>query len=228
MVDLNDDFATIFNRLNDYKTISYEEYKYGFIIVKPNGARHLQIYINELNREKFDIIGFFAIHNHEEVNLALHHTQREREHILPINKMFKEFYGDSAVLILIGNENISYTDFVAKVYKFKWHARNLVETKYISYVFDTSEILGIDKDQVLKVIDKYGQEIKKYEMNQEGTFMVALPNSLHSPDNDVESTIHELQIIKKMGIVSRKNVIPKDILKKITRYNSMEILKDLL
>ena len=65
-------------------------------------------------------------------------------------------------------------------------------------------------------------------MNQEGTFMVALPNSLHSPDNDVESTIHELQIIKKMGIVSRKNVIPKDILKKITRYNSMEILKDLL
>lgn len=60
MVDPNDDFATIFNRLNDYKTISYEEYKYGFIIVKPNGARHLQIYINELNREKFDIIGFFC------------------------------------------------------------------------------------------------------------------------------------------------------------------------
>lgn len=224
----NLDFSTLFNRLRNYDAMGYEEYKYSFIIVKPNGARHLKIYANELKRQGFDVLGFFVIYNHEEVNLSLHTTERERRNIIPINKMFKDLYGDSAILILIGQKNISYSEFVEKVYQFKWHARSLVEINYLSYVFDTSSILGINQGEVLKVIDKEGKEVKKYEMNNEGTFMVALPNSLHSPDNDVETTIQELRLMYEMGIISRQNIIPKRILDRITRYNSMEVLKDML
>lgn len=224
----NLNFTELYNRINDYENMSYEEYKYNFIIIKPNGARHLKIYINELNRQKIDILGFFAIHNHEEVNLSLHITERERNHILPINKMFNDFYGNCAVLVLIGEKNILYQDFVSKIYNFKWHARSLVEKKYISYVFDTSSILGFNEGQVLKVINKDGNEVSKYEMNEPGSFMVTLPNSLHSPDNNVEMTIHELQIIYQMGIINRNNIISDDILHRITKYNSMEMLKDML
>ena len=217
----------MFHRLHDYETMSFEEYKYSFIIVKPNGARHISTYLSELKKLEIDTLNLFAIHNHEEINLALHLTERERSHIIPINLMFKDFYGDNAILILISKKNIEYEDFVSKVYDFKWRARALVEKKYISYVFDTSDILGIKKSQWLKVLDADGNEVKKYDMNHEGVFMVALPNSLHSPDDDVECTVKELMTLYDLGIICEDNIIPDDMLKRVINYGTMEILKDM-
>lgn len=220
-------FFVVFSRLKDYKTMSFEEYKYSFIIVKPNGAKHLSTYLSELKRRKIDILGIFAIHNHEEVNLALHLTERERSHILPINMMFKDFYGDNAILILVGKKNIKYEDFVSEIYDFKWKARGLVEKKYISYVFDTTDILGINQKQWLKVFDENSNEVKKYDMNHEGSFMVALPNSLHSPDDDVESTVKELLTICDLNIVCEENAISETMLSRVINYGTMEMLKDM-
>lgn len=217
----------MFQRLQDYETMSFEEYKYSFIIVKPNGAKHLSTYLNELKKWKIDVLDLFAIHHHEKINLALHLTERERSHIIPINLMFKDFYGDNAILILIGKRNIEYADFVSEVYEFKWKVRALVEKKYISYVFDTSDILGVNKDQWLKIFDADGNEVKKYDMNHEGSFMVALPNSLHSPDDDVKCSVMELMIIYDLGIICENNIISDDMLKRIINYGTMEMLKDM-
>jgi hypothetical protein len=225
--DSNNEFTVIFKRLQDYETMSFEEYKFSFIIVKPNGAKHISTYLEELKKWSIDILDIFAIHNHEKVNLALHLTERERSHIIPINMMFKDFYGDNAVLILIGKKNIEYSEFVSLVYKFKWKARSLVEKKYISYVFDTTDILGVNHGQYLKVLDAEGKEVKKYDMNHKGSFMVALPNSLHSPDDDVESTIKELMTIYHLGIICKNNVIPDAMIERIINYGTMEMLKDM-
>lgn len=222
-----DNLTIMFSRLKDYKTMSFEEYKYSFIIVKPNGAKHLSAYLSELKKWKIDILGIFAIHNHEEVNLALHLTERERSHIIPINMMFKDFYGDNAILILIGKKNIKYEDFVLKIYDFKWKVRRDVEKKYISYVFDTTDILENNQKQWLKVLDENGNEVEKYDMNHQGSFMVALPNSLHSPDGDVESTVKELLTIYDLNIVCEKNIISETMLSRVINYGTMEMLKDM-
>ena len=94
-------------------------------------------------------------------------------------------------------------------------------------MFDTTNILGINKGQLLKVMDSDGNEVKKYDMNHKGTFMVALPNSLHSPDNDVGGTVNELMIVHKQGIICEKNIVSDKMLKKITYYGTMEMLKDM-
>lgn len=226
-INNNGNFAVVFSRLKDYRTMSFEEYKYSFIIVKPNGAKHLSTYLRELKKRNFDILGIFAVHNHEEVNLALHPTEGERRHIIPINIMLKDFYGDNAILILIGKKNIEYESLVSEIYDFKWKARGLVEKKYISYVFDTTDILGFNQKQWLKVIDEKGNEVKKYDMNHEGSFMVALPNSLHSPDDNVESTVNELLTIYDLNIICEENVISETMLSKVINYGTMEMLKDM-
>ena len=215
------------NRLDNYENMTFEEYKYSFIIIKPNGAKHIEVYLEQLKCMGIDILGIFAIHNHEEVNLALHLTERERSHILPINKMFKDFYCDNAILIFLGEKNITYDDFVSKVHQYKWKARSLVEKKYISYVFDTTSILGVNKGQRLKVIDERGREVKKYDMNDIGSFMVALPNSLHSPDASVVDTINELRIISKLELMRKENIISEEMLQRIIYYGTMEMLKDM-
>lgn len=227
MVQTNNYYDELFARLEDYETIPFEDYKYSFLIIKPSGAKHIKPYLSELKRRDIDVLGMFAIHNHEEVNLALHLTERERSHIVPINKMFLDFYGDSAILVLIRKRNITYTDFVSEIYDYKWAARRLVEKPYITYVFDTTNILGINRYEELKVIDKNGNEVDKYEMNHSGSFMVTLPNSLHTPDADVEDTVKELFVIRDLGLVCVENIITNEMLSKIIYYNTMEMLKDM-
>ena len=214
----------VFERLNNYETISFEEYKYSFIIIKPNGARHLKLYIQEIQKSGIDILNYYVLHDHEKVNLALHQTEWELSHVIPINKWFKDFYGNQGILILIGEKNISYSDFTQKIFNFKWMARHLTETPYVSCVFDRSQILNLSPNQELMVVDGNGNIFKKYEMNHSGDFMITLPNSLHSPDADPESTIKELNILRNIGAFNNI-IISTDIFSEIDYFNSMEILK---
>lgn len=214
----------MFGRLSNYRIMSIEEYKYSYVIVKPNGARHLKIYIAELERKGIDILGFYVIHDHEKVNLELHPTEWERSHVIPINKWFNDFYGNQGILILIGEKNISYEEFTKKVFEFKCRARHLTEKTYVSCVFDRSQIFKIIPTHELKVIDSNGNEVKKYEMNHSGDFMITLPNSLHSPDANVDSTISEMKILYKIGVFNSV-IMSEEILEEIDDFNSMEILK---
>lgn len=216
----------IFARLDNYKTMSMEEYKYSFVIVKPNGARHLKPYIREIEKSGIDILGYYVIHDHEKVNLALHTTDWELSHVVPINKWFQDFYGNQGILILVGKNNISYDDFSRLVFDFKWKARHLTETPYVSCVFDRSQILDFSPSQELKVIDETSSEVKKYEMNHSGDFMITLPNSLHSPDGNSASTVAELQVLHNIGAFSIP-IYDTTIFEEIEYFNSMEILKKL-
>lgn len=214
----------VFSRLNNYELMSFEEYKYSFVIVKPNGARHLKLYIQELEKSGIDVLGYYGVNNHEQINLALHQTERELSHVVPINKWFKDFFGNQGIIILIGKKNISYDDFSKMVFDFKWKARRLTETPYVSCVFDRSKALDLPQTQELKVIDESGTEVKKYEMNCKGDFMITLPNSLHSPDADVVTTVKELQILKQIGAFDVP-IYDTTVFEEIDYLNSMEVLK---
>lgn len=220
-------YNDMFKKIKNYRNLTFEEHKYSYFIVKPNGIHHFKTYVNELVAQKFDIINFFAIHDYETINIVLHPTQKEQRHIVPINNMFKTLYSNNAILILVAKSHITYEDFVRQVYYFKKNVRTRFEDPNISYVFDVAELLNDQQNQELKIIGINGEECPKREMNHKGTFLVFSVNSLHSPDPDVEVTISEINLLKRSGIFTDKNVIPEILVRAMKRYETFAFLKDM-
>lgn len=221
------DYKDIFKKMENHRDLSFEDYKYSYLIVKPNGIRHFKTYVDELIAQRFVILDYFAIRDYETVNIALHPTEKEQRHIVPINNMFKVLYSNNAVLIVIAKSHITYEDFVKQVFYFKTNVRTKFECPDISYVFDISRLLGDQQNQELKIVDPNGKECPKREMNHKGTFLVFSVNSLHSPDPDVNITISELQLLRKSGIFVEKNRIPEILVKAILKYETFAFFKDM-
>lgn len=213
--------------IENYAKLDYKSMKYSYLIVKPNGNRHLRTYIEELNRNGYDILGFYAVKDYATLNVVLHPTLPEQRHIIPINTMFKDCYGNYGILIVIGKSNISYENLVKDVYAFKADTRKIFELNYLSYVFDISDMLGEYREQRLLLIEKDGTEGKKREMNQTGTFLVFSVNSLHSPDPKVDVTVQEMQTLFSQNLICESNAIPEEIIFKMCEYETFAYLKDI-
>ena len=220
-------FEEFSKAIRNYKKLGFEEYKYSYLIVKPNGNRHISTYIEELKEQKFEIFAYFSIFDYETINTVLHPTEKEQRHIRPINDMFHQYYGNFAILIIIGKKNIEYNDFVLQVFRYKSSVRQKFETNHISYVFDISTIMNDNQEEFLKIISKEGKEMPKREMNEAGTFLVFSVNSLHSPDPNLEITISELELLINSSIIVNDNLIPKMIVELIVKYESFAFLKDM-
>lgn len=220
-------YKEMFKAIDNYRNLNFEDFKFSYLIVKPNGIRHFKTYVDELISQKFVIADYYAIHDYETINIALHPTEKEQRHIVPINNMFNTLYSNNAVLIIIAKSHITYEDFVKQVHHFKSNVRQKFENTAISYVFDIAELLNEQQNQLLKIIDTKGNECPKREMNHKGTFLVFSVNSLHSPDPDVDVTISELKLLQRSGIFEDKNIIPAVLVKAIIRYETFAFLKDM-
>ena len=131
------------------------------------------------------------------------------------------------MLVLVKIRDITYDNFCKQIVWLKGHLRNKFSLPYVSYAFDTSELGEENQQQKLIILAKSGEILKKDAMNQEGTFMVFSINSIHSPDDNVESTIGELTLLREMGLFEESNIVPKKILSDIERYETFQILKDM-
>ena len=217
----------LFGEINNYQGMDFDEEKYTYLIVKPNGVRHLEIYINSLIQSGFKIIAFFAIKDFATINIALHNSKKKLRHIIPINSMFKTFFGNYGILILISKTHITFEDLVKEVYDFKIRVRRQFERTDLAYVFDISTLIGEQQNQVIKIFDENGNEVSKREMNQKGTFKIYSVNSLHSPDSTIDATIEEIIILLERGIFERKNIISNEVMKKIIYYETFAFIKDM-
>ena len=221
------DIKKLFGEMDNYHYMSFEEEKYSFLIVKPNGVRHLETYVKALKENDFKIIAFFAIKDFASINVELHNSKKKLRHIIPINSMFKTFFGNYGILILISKTHITFEDFVNEVCDFKVDIRKQFVRTDLAYVFDISSLIGDQQNQVIKIFDKNGNEVPKREMNQKGTFKVYSVNSLHSPDPTVDATIKEMRILAKRGIFDKKNIIPIQIINKMIFYETFAFMKDM-
>lgn len=77
-------------------------------------------------------------------------------------------------------------------------------------------------------MSKDGKEIRKDKFNEEGTFMVFSINEIHSPNEEVETTVRELTFLKDMGVISAQCIIPKTIINSMKKYHTFEFLKDMI
>lgn len=220
-------FYKFVDSLINYRSLKINAYKYSYIIVKPNGARHFKTYVNELEKNGFDVIEYYAIVDYETINMKLHTDPAVQKYIIPVNKMFKDCFGNYAVLVLIAKRNVSYFEFVKQVDDFKIFVRTLFKLDYISNVFDISKLFGDNQEQRLVIMDKLDNEISKHEMNERGTFYIFSVNSIHAPDPEVSTTISELMILIQSNIISENNIIPNNVVECIGKYKSFEFLQDM-
>lgn len=214
--------------LQQSEKIEFTDLKISYMILKPNAAKHYDSIIKEVEANRFIILDQYAIFDYETVNMALHRNQENAlKYIIPISRMYYDFYGNYAVLLLIAKKDIMYEDFCLQVLRLKKYLRAKFELSYISYAFDTSELGEDNLQQKLLIISKEGREVKKDSMNKEGTFMVFNMNEIHSPDGAIESLVSELSLLIKMGILSEENIIPKTIIRNMSKYGTFSFLIDL-
>ena len=180
-----------------------------------------------MKKNGFDIIGYYAIVDYEKVNMKLHTEPEVQKYIIPVNKMFKDCFGNYAVLVLIAKRNVSYFEFVKQVNDFKIFARTLFKLDYMSNVFDTNKLFEDNQEQRLMIMDKLDNEINKHEMNERGTFYVFSVNSIHAPDSEVSTTINEIMILIESNITSENNIISDKVVGDISKYKSFDFLQDM-
>lgn len=217
-----------FDDLKDYQKIPFEDYKYSYVILKPNAAIHFKAYMDELIEQKFEIINCYAIFDYETVNMALHPDRASHKYILPLSRLYNDFYSNYAILILIGKKLISYEDFCLQVHRFKTSMRDKFHFDYVSFAFNVAKVNALNEEQSLKIIAKDGTEIEKMEMNEAGTYMVFSANEVHSPDANVNVTVEELLTLHKFGVLIDDNIIPKFLLESISKYQTFAYIKEML
>lgn len=214
--------------INNASQSSFEGMKISYMILKPNAAKHYGVIINEIINNRFTILGQYAVLDYETVNMALHIDQpTAMKYIIPISRMYNDFYGNYGVLIVLGKRNITYENFCLQVVTLKKGLRAKFELSYISYAFDTSELGAGNEKQRLVIISPEGKEIKKDKFNEEGTYMVFFINEIHSPDETVDNTVKELKFLMDMGLLEESNTIPSNLLDNMRRYHTFEFLKDM-
>lgn len=217
----------MFLRLKDVSSLEKQDLKYNYIIVKPNGASHLKTCVNALEWRGFLISGIYAITDFKKVNEALHPLESEQEKIIPINKMFLDYFGNYAVCIVINKANITYEKFAEMVNGFKWFVRGMTTTPYVTCVFNQCEFMGKQPNQVLRIMDDFGNNVPMYEMNNKGSFIVTMPNSIHTPDADVQSIVKEFFVLKELDIILPENLVSNEYIDKIHKYKTMNVLQDM-
>ena len=127
--------------IEKHEKLDFKELKVSYLILKPNAARHYKVIVNEIEKQQYTIIGQYAIRDYETLNMALHVEQPESmKYIIPISRMYNDFYGNYGVLLLIGKSNITYENFCLQVVSLKQNLRARFKFSYIAYAFDTAEL----------------------------------------------------------------------------------------
>ena len=211
------------------KNNKFGDLKIGYLILKPNSEKHYNDILEEIYRNRYIVLNQYAIFDYQTTTMALHkYQEKSLKYIIPINRMYADFYSNYGILLLIAKRDITYRNFCLQVVELKQYLRAKFELSYMSYVFDTSELGEENRHQRLMIVARNGNELKKDSMNQEGTFMVFQMNEIHSPDGTVSDVINELKTLMRMRVLSDENVIPKNLIDNMRRYESYQFLKDML
>ena len=226
---MNFNSLEIINILRNRQELKFQDMKISYMIFKPNAEKHYKEMLEQIEENNFELVAQYAIFDYDTVNMALHQEQPEAmKYIIPISRMYKDFYGNYAILIIIGKRNITYENFCIQVSSLKRMLRSKYDLPYIAYAFNTALIGQENEHQHIIITDRNGVNIPQGRFEEEGTYMLFLNNAIHSPDEKIESLDKEMKLLYDMGIIDDKLILPKPVINNISRYRTFEFLKDLL
>ena len=215
--------------IEKHEKLDFKELKVSYLILKPNAARHYKVIVNEIEKQQYTIIGQYAIRDYETLNMALHVEQPESmKYIIPISRMYNDFYGNYGVLLLIGKSNITYENFCLQVVSLKQNLRARFKFSYIAYAFDTAELGRENLHQKgLVVVDKDGkQTVDEYFKEKELSWCFTSMKFILLMQS-VATLVKEMRLMDGMELFDVQNQIPKNIIEMMKKYKSFEHIKDM-
>ena len=223
MINLQEVKSSLLNYTNMIRTSK----KYSYIIVKPNGEKHFASILKSIRSYNLTIERIYKIDDYESVNILLHPEKEKQKYILPINRVYKDFFSNYAILILVSESNISYDILISQIVKLKFEVREKYDYDYIAYILDVSKIGMQYNEETVKIISKSQVEIAKQKMNGKGSYLIMSINEIHSPDSNIQNTVRELILLIDNQIISQRNEISKKTVKLIEKYGTFLFLQDL-
>lgn len=221
------DLQQVRNSISNYSMLLKNDKKYSYMIIKPNGEKHFSEIVSAIRGHDFTIEGMYAINDYEYVNILLHPEKEKHKYIVSINRVYKDFYCNNAILILVSKENVSYRKLVMEIVNLKLEIRSKYDYNYIATILDISKIGMQYNGESVKIINMSQVEVAKQKMNEKGTYLIISINELHSPDASIENTINELKLLFDNKIIVEENRISTDIISKIEKYGTFSFLQDL-
>ena len=172
-----------------------ENINFSYLLIKPDGIPHLKEIIEKLDKESLGNTAYYKVNNWSEIQKNLYEEHYKKKGFSQIYDDFIEreieLYGNSGMLILLGNKTLNRDEFMQKVLEFK---------KYIRVEFE-------NKEQVLS--EKNPQEVdgQNYTIDRGKVYRIFKFDLLHCPDPDISTTLYELKKIYKKGIIKVENKV---------------------
>ncbi len=202
---------------------------YSYFLVKPDGIRHMDSIMKEIEKGGFNSIYPFAIHDFQDIIRKLYYKHYEKKG----DNFKREFgsylygvsqiYNNYGILLVVGNNGESYEDLVKRVYEIKMKIR---EENTDDNVGIATNIPSRDENDI-RIISSDG-EVKKIRcLKRPGFHRINDLNFIHCPDPKVDVTLEELDILYNNGILSDRNLIGEEMMSAIVKYRCNNFIEDM-
>ncbi len=199
---------------------------YSYFLVKPDGIKFLKPICKQIE-DKYESVRYYAVEDFEKLIRDLYYKHFEEKGINFENSFgaylygLRETYGNESVLILVG-DNMEYDKLVQSVYDTKMDIRNKYTNNDVGVVTNYG-----NRKEYIRFVSEDGEERPPRIMNKLGSYRISNMNIIHSPDADEKTTLEELNILMKDGIIDDKNLITLDMIEKMEKYQTATLQRDM-
>lgn len=135
----------------------------------------------------------------------------------------KEIYNNLGILIVVGDQKMDYQELCDKVFETKLSVREKFTNENIGIATNLEEEDG----NCIQITSKSGASEKMRCLRKDGYHRINDLNLIHCPDPNIPTTLTELDILLRNGVISDENLIKPDMLNNIARYRCSTYMEDM-
>lgn len=200
---------------------------YSYFLIKPDGIRFLDDICKTI--EENYKVRYYAIRDFSSIVKKLYHANfktRGEE----FRKSFEAYlyglinlFGNQTILAMVSGESQTYEQFVKGVYNTKIKIRDKHVNDNIGIVTNYGEV----EENKIQLISRDGKTTSPRILKGFGHHRINNINIIHCPDADIRTTIDELNILEKQGIISDGNMITDKMMQDMKRYTTTNFQNDM-
>lgn len=202
---------------------------YSYFLVKPDGIRHMDSIMEEVENGNFSSIYPFAVHDFSDIIKKLYHRHYDEKgdkfrksfgsYLYGVNQIYNNY----GILLVVGDDGGDYEDLVQRVYDTKMKIR---EENVNDNIGIATNIPG-EAENDIRIISSSGKTKKLRCLRRPGYHRINDLNFIHCPDPRVDVTLEELDILYENGILSDENLIREDMMSAIVKYRCDNFIEDM-
>ncbi|HCC08349.1 MAG TPA: hypothetical protein DEP72_09365 [Clostridiales bacterium] len=209
----------------------------GYIMIKPDGHPYLKEFEKIILNQGLEIEEMYYIDDWKTVCTEVNRHDLIKRDKKSYNEFFGHvwlnnyMFGNSAVVLIISKKDCNYKELLDLILYTKKQIRNsLNATKDGTFMIalDMKKV-GLDSDYFegyLKLVDDNNQQLFSEYLSRKAKWIAFYLPYVHCPDPNIIDNEIELNVLKKMDILSNENRISKsewDLMKKFKSCEKINI-----